>query len=111
MDEKSKHERIREVAPEMLRALRAVASETAQRIKRWIDAERRLERAKDELESASSELDNVTNDLGRYLAPEDAAPGEVFNIWYGDGLVQVQKLASGYYSVSWRKKPKPEFLR
>jgi hypothetical protein len=77
-------------------------------IKEWIAAEEYAEKMRVEQTRANTELLNKTNELGRFLTPKDAKQDEVFNIWYGDGLLAVSKtdmFGGGSYKVRWRTRP------
>lgn len=78
--------------------------DTASQIKTWVDAKTSVEELKRRLSSAETDLMNATNNLGKFLCPPDAKVGEKFRIWYGDGLLVVEKHdAANIYRISWRK--------
>lgn len=85
-----------------------VTDATGEKIKTWLHAKHRLERAKRELTSAECELANSTSALGKFLCPDDAQPGEKFQIWFLDGLIEVTKAAQHDFSVGWRKPISPK---
>jgi len=87
-----------------------VSSETRKLLERWMRAINSEEDLQSRLTSAQCELTNSTNTLGKFLCPDDATDGEVFNIWYTDGLLQVTRKHIHDYDVSWRKKPHPKNL-
>lgn len=76
---------------------------------RFTEAVNRYERAVAGLEDADSrrriaetELESAKVALGKVAIPADATPGESFNIWVGDRLLNVTKQANGCH-VEWRK--------
>ena len=79
---------------------------TEQSIRRWERARERVEKAKIELVSADCELANATNDLGRWLSPDDATGGEKFSVWVQGKMLVVEKISSsglGDFKVEWRQ--------
>jgi hypothetical protein len=81
-------------------------NKTEQSIRRWERARDRVEKAKSELVSANCELANATNDLGRWLSPDDATGGEKFSVWVEGKMLIVEKISSsglGDFKVEWRK--------
>lgn len=87
--------------------------DTLSEVRRWVDAVDHLASIKSQLNSAECEVTNATNELGRFITPKDAKVGEVFNIWIGDGLLQVTKTradGNGDYTVSWRTRPSGKSL-
>lgn len=82
-----------------------ITRETEEKVSRWITAEKNLEECKRMVSSAECEVANATNDLGKFLTPEDAIKGEYFNIWYGNGLIAIVKDDHHKFKITWRKKP------
>ncbi len=64
--------------------------EGALKIQRWLDAIETYKRADRAKSSADCEVSNAANDLAKWLLPEDARVGEVFCVWSGDSLIQVE---------------------
>ena len=69
--------------------------EGEKKIERWQRAIERLRSAKDQVNRAECELTNATNDLGRWLMPDDARIGEPIGVWYGDALITATKTRDG----------------
>lgn len=78
-------------------------SDTRRVVERWGNAVDALANLKRQISSAECELSNAANDLGKFLAPDDAVDGEIFNIWYGSKILCVQKIGQHDYKISWRK--------
>jgi hypothetical protein len=57
----------------------------------WVSAQKRVAAAERELCSAKNDLAEATNNLGKWLVPKDAKPGETFNVWYIDALIAAAK--------------------
>lgn len=66
------------------------STEGTRLIKRWEEAKRDVERAKSRVNSAECDLLNATNDLAKWMLPEDAKPGEKICVWHIDALIQVE---------------------
>lgn len=81
-----------------------VTEKTRELIDRWIRAKNNVKRFKDELSRAECEESNASNELGKWLVPEDFKEGEQFNIWFGSGIIQAFK-SHNSYKISWRKEP------
>lgn len=62
---------------------------TDQLVARWRAAKDRLEAAKRDLNAAEVGLTNATNELAKWLTPEDAKPGERFSVWVEGILIDV----------------------
>jgi hypothetical protein len=72
----------------------------------WIGSKKRCESAKRELSSAETELANVTNELGRWLVPEEHTGPEPFNIWFGSGVLSASYRKDRMeYIVTWLREP------
>ena len=83
-----------------------VTEKTHGLVQRWIRAKNRVAGLKREISSAECEEANAMNELGKWLIPDDQPEGEMFNIWFGSGIVEAQKLkGSNDYKISWRRKP------
>lgn len=54
----------------------------------------------------NSQLQNAINAVGEYIIPKELTPkvGEKFQVWLGDGLLEVEKTNSTYI-IAWRKLP------
>lgn len=87
-----------------------VTTETAQKVRRWINAQKNFNRAEQEKSRAATELSNAQNELGKFLVPDPSEKGEVFNIWFGSGIIQAvrQSDSMGSYTISWRKEMSPK---
>lgn len=59
-------------------------------IKGWIAARDSLKRAEGAVARAELEMANASADLGAWLLPHDASPGEKISVWYGDALIQAE---------------------
>lgn len=83
-----------------------VTEKTHGMVQRWIAAKKRVRNAKAELNSAECEMANANNELGKWLVPENQSEGEMFNLWFGSGILQAQKLKGrSDYDVTWRREP------
>lgn len=67
-----------------------VSSETHTLVSRWLTAFAKHTAAGRELNERETVLREAEKSLGEFLAPDDAKPGEIFNIWYGDSLLAVR---------------------
>lgn len=65
-------------------------AKTTELVQRWKEASRRVLEAEAALNRARAELSNAANALGSWLTPKDLKPGEFFNAWVEDELVQVR---------------------
>ena len=61
------------------------------KIQRWERAIENVEYKRQQLNSAECELTNATNDLGKWLLPNDAKKGETIAVWHGDELICTTK--------------------
>lgn len=61
---------------------------TEKLVGRWRAAKQQLEEAKRQLTGREMELTNATNELARWLTPEDAKPGERFCVWIEGTLIE-----------------------
>lgn len=86
-----------------------VTKQVEEKVKRWIEAVNHEKQCRSYLNSAETEILNSIEELGRLLSPKDAKPGEVFNIWYSNGLLRVEILAGHKYDISWRQEPSNMF--
>ena len=59
-------------------------------IDRWKATQKEVEAAKRALSRAECDFRNAENELAKWLLPRDAKPGEVFCIWHGRQLIQVE---------------------
>ena len=75
------------------------------KVRRFTAAAKTIERIKRDLTSAETEMTNATNDLGEWLVPDDAKIGEVFHVWFADGIIQAELVGAHDFKVSWRKRP------
>lgn len=66
-----------------------------EKIKRWLGAQRESDDLNRRARRASCDLANSEIDLGKWLTPDDAKPGEVFCVWFGDSLIQATVGQSG----------------
>lgn len=87
--------------------------EGERRIKRWEEAKKHLERAKSTVNSAECELANATNDLAKWMLPEDTKPGEKICVWHLDSLIQVEASKDGIHDaiITVRKRGREYALR
>ena len=79
---------------------------TIQLVRDWESSIERLNAVNNEINYAKCCLANNTNELGRWLVPEDAKVGEVFSIWIAGKMLSVEKIADsglGDFKVSWRQ--------
>ena len=88
---------------------RNCTNETIRAVQRWIHALDSQNRAKADLNRAECEMLNAINELGKFLTPEDAEPGEKFQLWYGDGILSVTKRVNDY-TIGWRKQPSAKVM-
>ena len=85
-----------------------VTQKTNGMVTEWIRAKKRFAIAQHELSSAKCWLENKTNELGKWLVPENlVTEGEPFNLWFGSGILRATKVGVGY-EVGWRKEPDNE---
>ena len=83
-----------------------VTEKTHGLVQRWIHAKNRVNGLKREINSAECEQANAMNELGKWLIPEGQPEGEMFNIWFGSGIIQAKKVEGrNDYEISWRKIP------
>jgi hypothetical protein len=78
---------------------------TTELVKRWVNSENRVQRLRGDLNSAECEAANAANDLAKHLLPADAAEKEIFNVWFGNGLIQVAVDNNNNCTVKWRRLP------
>lgn len=79
---------------------------TEQSIRSWERAKERVKNAESEINSARCDLANTTNDLGRWLSPDDVKDGEKFSVWVEGKMLVIEKISSGGlgdFKVEWRK--------
>lgn len=79
--------------------------ETLDLVKNWTHSLRDVKQCKAALNSAECSLLNAENALGKWLTPKDAAAGEVFMIWIGDGIVSITKTDENSFKCQWRQQP------
>lgn len=84
-----------------------VTTETADKVKRWMAASKRVQMAERELTASRNELANAMNELGKFLVPDPCKDDESFNIWFGSGIIQATKIGSSY-AIGWRKEMSPK---
>jgi len=79
---------------------------TVEAIQRWTMALRRVQDSKAKLNNDECELLNATNELGKWLTPDDAKQGEVFDICDGDGIISVWSTRDdrSEFKAEWRKR-------
>lgn len=68
-----------------------VSSDGQRLIRNWMAAASNVECAKQAVNRTECALTNATNELARWLLPDDAKVGEKISVWFGDSLVQVEK--------------------
>lgn len=77
-----------------------------EKVRAWHRAVAALHQAQTRLVEAQNNLKSAQNTLGGHLCPGDESKDEVFNIWYGSGLLRIIAILPGRdYGVSWRKEP------
>ena len=67
-----------------------VTPEGRRRIEHWQHAQLEVRRCKDRLNSAETTLTNAIIELGKWLLPSDAIPGEKIAVWFGDSMIQAE---------------------
>jgi len=55
----------------------------------WVTSKENTKSASSLLNSRECAEANARNELGKWLMPDDAKPGEKFSVWYGDSLIEV----------------------
>ena len=70
-----------------------VTSEGTRLIKRWFGAVECLSQARSNTISCECEVANSANELGKWLLPPDAKPGEKIAVWFGDSFIQAEVTA------------------
>lgn len=68
-----------------------VTTEGQRKIEAWHGAMVHQTRCARELKSAQDTVKHWEGDLGKWMCPADAKPGESFSIWFGDALIEVTK--------------------
>ncbi len=81
-----------------------VTKEGNTKIERHTQAIVNLRRAESNVVSAETELANATNDLGKWMMPNDALVGETIGVWKGDTISLVTKLVDNGYKIVDRKR-------
>lgn len=82
-------ESARALARQAEEARESVTNATHRLIDAWTRATAQVKRLQDDLNRASCELGNAQIALSKHLIPKGAKPGEMFNIWHGNKLLQV----------------------
>lgn len=87
--------------------MNGVTEKTEGYVKNWIATRQYRDRILSQLEQSKKEASFATNELGKWLLPNDAKKDEEFNIWYGSGILQAKLVnpQEGIYEVKWRKEP------
>lgn len=75
------------------------STEGTRLIERWEQAQKSLERAKSMVNSAECELANATNELAKWMLPDDVQPGEKICVWHLDSLIQVEARKDGTHDA------------
>lgn len=72
----------------------------------WEASKNSVNYARRRLAEANESMQAAANELGDHLTPDDAKPGEAFQIWYGSQILRVEKSVAGDdgYKVSWRSR-------
>ena len=83
-------------------------NKTVELAQEWHRSNINLERCRAALDTAIREHSEAENHIGQWLAPKDAEVGEVFYIWFGDGLLRITVIAQDSYKVSWRTPMSPK---
>ncbi len=60
----------------------------------WLEAQKAVASARDQLNRRDTDLLNATAQLGKWLLPSDAKPGEKIAVWHGDSLIQAEVVAN-----------------
>lgn len=85
----------------------SVTQKTAELVQEWIRKKTIAARERQAAELSEERLNNAAGELGAWLTPSDAKVGEKFNLWHGNGILQVMLEQEGaisrYCRVSWRK--------
>lgn len=93
---------------------RKATMNTLQLLRAWSGAQKRLERARNDLNSAETDLLNATNSLGKWMVPPDSKSGEEFHLWVADGILCASQLLTpngdkrNDYRVGWRTPLSPK---
>ena len=77
-----------------------VTSVGKDKIQRWYRAAEQLVELDRQKNKACCEMSNAEQDLGKWLTPEDAKPGETFCVWFGDSLIQAVVGEQGRSSIT-----------
>jgi hypothetical protein len=77
---------------------------TSQITKEWMRARQHVESAQERLDGANTALQELSNELGKVLAPSDMTIKEVIGVWHridnhDERCFQVTKLGSGDYKI------------
>lgn len=86
-------------------ALGQFNTEGETRLTRWQSIASALERLRSQVNKAEVEEMNARNKFGKFFTPEDAKPGEIFNVWLGSTLIEITTPSgdSMNYKVNFRK--------
>lgn len=79
-------------------------------VEAWMTACRYRDRLAKQLEEAEKAEEVCRNQLGCWIAPDDASNGESFQIWVGDALLRVwvSRTTDGpTYNIEWRNGKTP----
>ncbi len=88
-----------------------VTGKTEELVKSWMRTRDYVRKVKSELNRAEVDAANAQNELGKWLVPPDSKKGEVFNIWFGSGILQAQSMllangaATNDFIIQWRREP------
>ena len=73
-------------------------------IDHWILTQNRRNEAAKDLERTEVDYRNATQQLGKFLVPEDTLEAEVFCTWWGNRMIAAYKIpTTSFYSVKIRK--------
>lgn len=89
-----------------------VTEPTRDRIIRWHKMQEHVRKLEEQLQTAKRDFRESERALALWLSPADAHTGETFNIWFGDGLVEVYvgDRLNGDVRVKWRTKPSAKVM-
>lgn len=86
------------------------SSNTNDLLRAWFNAQKEVERLKDQIRRAETDERNAHNKLGEHLEPDDMTEGETISIWVNldaqDRLLNVTKKGFHEYVIGWRPKKK-----
>ncbi len=81
-------------------------------IERWIATGRHKKGLEAQLKEALREERIALVELGAFLTPADAQPGEIFNLWIGDAVLKIwytagAALGTKEFAAEWRNGKQP----